>query len=234
VVAKYRCNTIPPMAFADAIVPVALRYNKAFIIIENDGPGYQVADDLHHIHEYENILLVATKGRSGQILATGFGHSGKNVQRGVKMSTPVRRTGCAHLKTLVESKRLIIVDDDIKKELASFELKGDKYQAAEGKHDDLVMTLVVFAWLTGQKHFRDMVEAAVRDDLVTEYAPQFEHDLTPYGWIQTHTEEEVVVTKHDVWKSAQSEIWEDYAERERIRATIDMERLRRLEKIGWA
>lgn len=234
VVAKYWSNTIPPHVFADEIVPVALRYNKAYIMMENDGPGYQVADDLHHTHEYENILMVATKGRSGQILSTGFGHSGKNVQRGVKMSAPVRRTGCVNLKTLIESRRLIITDDDIKKELASFELKGDKYQAAEGKHDDLVMTLVTFSWLTTQKHFRDMIESAVRDDLVSEYAPQFEHDLTPYGWIQNHTEEEVVITKHDIWKSAQSEIWENYAEQERLRATIDMDRLRRLEKVGWS
>jgi len=96
VVAKYRSNVIPTVLYADVIVPVARRYNSAFIIIENDGPGYQVADDLHHIHEYDNILMGATKGRSGQILATGFGNLGKNVQRGVKMSTPVRRTGCTN------------------------------------------------------------------------------------------------------------------------------------------
>jgi hypothetical protein len=234
VVAKYRSNTIPPVLFADVIVPIAKRYNNAFILIENDGPGYQVADDLHHIHEYENILMIATKGRSGQILATGFGSAGKNVQRGVKMSTPVRRTGCTNLKTLIETKRLLVVDNDIKMELASFELKGDKYQAAEGFHDDLVMTLVSFSWLTTQKHFRDMVEAAVREDLREEYAPSFEHDLVPYGWVEDGTPaEEVILTERDVWKSAQSDIWEKYADQERIRATIDMDRLKRLHEYGW-
>ena len=234
VVAKYRSNVIPTVLYADVIVPVARRYNSAFIIIENDGPGYQVADDLHHIHEYDNILMVATKGRSGQILATGFGNTGKNVQRGVKMSTPVRRTGCTNLKTLIETRRLVVYDSDIKNELASFELKGDKYQAAENHHDDLVMSLVTFSWLTTQKHFRDLVEAAVREDLQEEYTPQFEHDLTPYGWIEDHHDvEEVVLTERDIWKSAQNEIWEHYAEQERQRAAIDPNRLKRLHEVGW-
>jgi len=118
--------------------------------------------------------------------------------------------------------------------LASFELKGDKYQAAENHHDDLVMTLVTFSWLTTQKHFRDLVEAAIREDLQEEYTPQFEHDLTPYGWIEDHHDvEEVVLTERDIWKSAQNEIWEHYAEQERLRATIDTNRLKRLHEVGW-
>jgi hypothetical protein len=234
VVAKYRTNTIPPILLADQIVPIALRYNTAFILIEMDGPGYQVSDDLHHIHEYPNMLYVATKGRSGQILATGFGHTGKNVQRGVKMSTPVRRTGCANLKTLVETNRIKIYDNDIKLELSSFELKGDKYQAAEGHHDDLVMALVSFSWLTTQKHFRDLIESSVREDLQAEYGPQMDHDMTPYGWVEEHMDaEEVVITDKDIWKSAQSDIWDEFSERERRHGSIDMERLNRLQESGW-
>jgi len=235
IVAKYWSNTIPPVLLADEIVPVAKRYNNAYILLEMDGPGYQVADDLHHIHEYENILMVATKGRSGQILATGFGNVGKNIQRGVKMSTPVRRTGCANLKTLIENKKLIFYDADIKDELISFVLKNDKYQADEGKKDDLVMTLVVFSWLTTQKHFRDLVEAKLRESSQEDYAPNFEHDLTPYGWVDTGIEEEEeILTKECVWKSAQSEIWDEFCKREQRKASIDMDRLKRLQEVGWA
>jgi hypothetical protein len=235
VVAKYRSNIIPPVLLADLIYPIARKYNNAFVLIELDGPGFQVADDLHFILEYDNILYVATKGRSGQILATGFGHTGKNVQRGLKMSTPVRRTGCANLKTLIENKKLEIYDNDIKNELNSFELKGDKYQAAEGHHDDLVMSLVTFSWLTTQKHFRDLVDSAVREDLLDEYTSNLDHDLTPYGWVETHQEvEEVICTEKDIWKSAQSEVWNQYADRERMKATIDMDKLKRLQDYGWA
>jgi hypothetical protein len=73
IVAKYRSNIIPTVTFADIILPIARRFNNAYVLFELDGPGFQVSDDLHHVHEYENILMVASKGRSGQILATGFG-----------------------------------------------------------------------------------------------------------------------------------------------------------------
>lgn len=239
VVAKYRSNVVPTVLFADQIIPVARRYNNAHILVEMDGPGYQVADDLHHIHEYENIMMVATKGRSGQILSTGFGNTGKNIQRGVKMSTPVRRTGCVNLKTLIETKRLLVFDSDIKQELSTFSKKGDKFEAEEGKHDDLVMTLVAFSWLTSQKHFRDLLEAKIRQSLQVEMIDHFDHDLTPYGWIQNGLEKDKGIKiegdpKKDLWKSAQSATWNHYAERERQKATIDRSALHRLEQHGWS
>lgn len=248
VVAKYRSNRVPVTVYADLIVPIAKRYNNAYVMVEMDGPGYQVADDLHHIHEYENILMVATKGRSGQILATGFGTTGKNVQRGVKMSTPVRRTGCSNLKTLVETRKLIFQDADIVGELSTFSLKGEatgptaKYEAEEGHHDDLVMTLVTFSWLTTQKHFRDLMEAKLRQSLQIEYAPNFEHDLTPYGFLQTGLEEEKpekdpdIDGGKDLWHRAGEHIWKRYEE-DLIRAArrFDPDALNRLsDHYGWS
>jgi hypothetical protein len=247
IVAKYRSNRVPVTVYADQIVPIAKRYNNAYILVEMDGPGYQVADDLHHIHEYENILMVATKGRSGQILATGFGNTGKNVQRGVKMSTPVRRTGCANLKTLIETQKLNIIDKDIVDELRTFSLKGEatgptaKYEAEDGHHDDLVMTLVVFSWLTTQKHFRDLMEAKIRQSLQVDYAPNFEHDLTPYGYLQSGPVEEKpekdpeIDGGRDLWHRAGDHLWKRYEE-DLMRAARrydpdSMERLR--DYYGW-
>lgn len=247
VVAKYRSNTIPVTVYADTIVPIAKRYNNAYVLVEMDGPGYQIADDLHHIHEYENIMLVATKGRSGQILSTGFGNTGKNVQRGVKMSTPVRRTGCTNLKVLLETNKLAIVDKDIVDELSTFSLKGEatgptaKYEAEDGHHDDLVMTLVTFAWLTTQKHFRDLMEAKIRQSLQVDYAPNFEHDLTPYGWVLSGIQEDQpekdleIDGGKDLWHRAGDTTWARYEEDlHRAARNYDpdaMERLR--DHYGW-
>lgn len=233
VVAKYRSNNIPVPAFADVIVPVARRYNNAYVLIEVDGPGHQIADDLHHLHEYENIMTVVTKGRSGQMLATGFGNQGKNLQRGLKMSPPVRRTGCANLKTLVESKRLTIMDFEIKTELSTFSLKGDRYEAEEGKHDDLVMTLVTFSWLSTQKHFRDLMEAKVRQSLVAEYQPQMQHDATPFGWIEDGIDKkEVVITSGDIWTQVGGGAWDKFFDDQQRYATryFDKEAAARLDK----
>jgi hypothetical protein len=201
--------------------------------------------------EYENILMVATKGRSGQILATGFGSTGKNVQRGVKMSTPVRRTGCANLKTLIETQKLIVIDKDIIDEFSTFSLKGEatgptaKYEAEDGKHDDLVMTLVTFSWLTTQKHFRDLMESKIRESLLEDFAPNFEHDLTPYGWVMNGFEEEKpekdpeIDGGKDLWRRVGDfNPYNDYdedMERMRSNSRLDMDALERLNSYyGWS
>lgn len=232
VVAKYRSNTIPPTAFADVMVPIGRKYNNAYILIELDGPGNQVADDLQHIHEYENIFTVGSSGRSGQMLSTGFGPKAKTVQRGVKMTEPVRRTGCANLKTLIESKRLLIPDQDIKFELSSFSLRGNRYEAEEGKHDDLVMTLVCFSWLYQNKHFRDLMDAKVRQSLVLEYEPQFDHDLTPYGWVDDGRNGKKAELDDDMpgdlWISADSEIFGNYREEELNKQRYEQKTMDRL------
>jgi hypothetical protein len=41
-------------------------------------------------------------------------------------------------------------------ELMSFVYKGKSYQADKGCFDDMVMTLVIFAWFTTQETFQDI------------------------------------------------------------------------------
>ena len=68
-----------------------------------------------------------------------------------------------------------------------------------------------------------------------DYAPNFDQDLTPYGWVNNGLEEEeVVLTQQCIWKSAQSAVWEEFAERERRKATIDIDAMKRLHEYGWA
>ena len=42
----------------------------------------------------------------------------------------------------------------------SFVSKSNTYKADDGQHDDLVMSLVFFAWLTRQEYYADLVEQA--------------------------------------------------------------------------
>ncbi|MEC8550935.1 MAG: terminase family protein, partial [Pseudomonadota bacterium] len=100
VVAKYRDNEIKPMLFPSVIMDVALAYNEAFVLCEVNDIGDQVASILQYDLEYENVLMCAMRGRSGQIVGTGF--SGKKTQLGVKMSVTVKKVGCSNLKTLIE------------------------------------------------------------------------------------------------------------------------------------
>jgi hypothetical protein len=96
-------------------------------------------------------------GRKGQVLSQGFGGVGKN-EMGIRTTAQTKKIGCAILKRLIEEDKLLINDDRIITELMSFISKSNTYKAEDGQHDDLVMSLVFFAWLTRQEYFSDLVE----------------------------------------------------------------------------
>ena len=63
------------------------------------------------------------------------------------------------MKTIAESGKLEIHDKDTIKELFSFILINDKYQADNGKKDDLVMSLALcFGAFVESRNFNDMRE----------------------------------------------------------------------------
>ena len=56
IVAKYRNNTISPLLFPDIIVQAAKYYNNAYLLIENNDAGGQVADHVLYDLEYDNLF----------------------------------------------------------------------------------------------------------------------------------------------------------------------------------
>ena len=82
--------------FPDIIHRVAKSYNHAYVLIEVNDVGAQVADILQYDLEYDNLLMAAMRGRAGQVVGQGF--SGSKVQLGVKMSSAVKKLGCSNLK----------------------------------------------------------------------------------------------------------------------------------------
>ena len=72
VVAKYRDNDIKPIVFPNIIERVAKHYNKAYILVEINDLGQQVADALQFELEYDNMMMVTQRGRSGQVLGGNF------------------------------------------------------------------------------------------------------------------------------------------------------------------
>ena len=55
IVAKYRDNMVAPLHFPNIINTIGRRYNYAYILVEINDIGSQVADVLHHDLEYENL-----------------------------------------------------------------------------------------------------------------------------------------------------------------------------------
>lgn len=179
--ACYRNNKISTLLFPDIVHKVATEYNNAYLLIETNSIGKQVADVLHGEFEYENILMTTSGGRNGQTISSGFGSSGGKL--GVKTTIPVRRIGCSTLKTMIEENKLIVESHDVISELASFVFHHGKYQAESGHHDDFVMTLVLFAWLVTQPYFRDLLDINIRGELYKDKIRQIEEELLPFGFI---------------------------------------------------
>ena len=159
VVASYRNNTISPFNFPTTILNAAKQYNNAFVLIETNDLGGQVSNILHSELEYENVLMTKILGRKGQILSQGFGGVGRN-EMGLRTTAQTKKIGCAILKRLVEEDKILLNDDRIITELMSFVSKSNTYKAEDGQTDDLVMTLVFFAWLTRQEYYADLIDQA--------------------------------------------------------------------------
>ena len=187
-VAKFRNNIISPMVFPTVIKTVADKYNNAYVLIETNDIGGQVADVLFEDLEYDNIAYTVYKGRSGQVISSGFGGAG--MQKGVRTTIPVKKLGCSVLKSLVENDKLLIEDMEIINELYTFVAKGQSFEADEGHTDDLVMCLVMFGWLTRQDYFKNLTERDVRLDVYEDEIERLEDEILPFGLISSFEEDD--------------------------------------------
>lgn len=177
-VAKYRNNKISPLLYPSVIYKVATDYNQAYVLIEINS-SEQVPTILYTELEYENILFV-NRSTNGQVVTGGFG--GGAVQFGVMTDKKVKRIGCMNFKSLVEENKLLIRDVDTIAEISTFIEKKGTYMADDTYHDDLVMTLVLFSWLTTNPYFKDLNNVNMREKMYEMHIKQIEDELTPFGF----------------------------------------------------
>ena len=181
IVAKYRNNEVKPVLFPSIIFGVAKNYNYPYILIEVNDIGDSIGAMLNYDLEYPNVLMCAMRGRAGQIVGQGF--SGNKTQLGVKMSITVKKQGCSNLKAIIEEDKLTFSDFHILQELTTFIQRKQCWEADDGYHDDLVMCLVLFAWLVMQEYFKEMTDQDVRRRIYEEQRDQIEQDMAPFGFI---------------------------------------------------
>ena len=185
-VAKYRDNKISPMLYPNVVYNIGMKYNTAWTLIEVNDVGQQVAEALHFELEYENILMCSMHGRAGQKVGGGFG---KNNQLGIRTSKQLKRIGCAALKEMIETDKLIVPDFETIAELTTFASKHNSFEAEEGHHDDLAMTLVIFSWLVQQQYFKDMTNLDIRKQMYKDQMEVLEQDMLPFGIIDSGYED---------------------------------------------
>ena len=124
--------------------------------------------------------------------------------RSVVTDKKVKRIGCFTFKSLVEEKKLLIFDPDIISEISTFIQVRNSYQADEGYHDDLVMTLVLFSWLTTQSYFKDLNNVNLREEMYQQKIKQIEEEVVPFGFVDSGTMDEYEVDSGDVWKKEEN------------------------------
>ena len=181
IVAKYRDNQIKPMLFPNIIHDVANAYNMAYVMVEVNDIGEQVATALQFDLEYENLIMASMRGRAGQVVGGGF--SGGKAQLGVRTTKAVKRLGCSNIKQVIETDKMIINDYDLITEFSTFILKGQSYEAEEGHTDDLAMCCVLFGWLIEQTYFKELTDDDIRARMFAEQQNQLEQDMAPFGFM---------------------------------------------------
>lgn len=139
-VAIYRQNKVQPLLLPQILMTKAMEYNNAWVYIELNSVGYQVAKDLYIDLEYENVIVDQSK------------------DLGMKQTKRTKALGCQMLKDLIEKRKLILYDKETILELRDFVQKGQSYEARIDAHDDTVMALVVFQYLATQDRFNDYLE----------------------------------------------------------------------------
>jgi len=109
----------PEMAFK-----LGMYYNEAYMFVENNEIGQEVANMIHFDYEYENIYFE------------------KGNLPGYRTTKKTKRMGCTNLKMLLEKNQLVLNDFDTISQLSTFIKVKDSYKAESGYQDDLVMALI--------------------------------------------------------------------------------------------
>ncbi|AGN30028.1 terminase DNA packaging enzyme large subunit [Vibrio phage nt-1] len=144
-VAVYHDNKTSHLLLPAIIMKQAYRYNEAYVYCEIASTGELVMNELFRDLEYENVIMEerASGGRRGL---------------GLKPNKKTKAIGCSTLKDLIEKDQLKINHIPTLKEFHTFVEKGKSWEAEEGFHDDLVMSLTLLAYLSTQDRFGDFVD----------------------------------------------------------------------------
>lgn len=138
----FKCNYLIMPEF---ICEWATRYNRAFVIVENnEGAGTFVASMLQIDYEYDNLYTV---------------QKGPKIEAGFRTTTKTRPQILETFQHFTDNHKCEIIDFSTITEANTFIIKDNKYQADNGCHDDLIMCLALcFVPFIDNKNFDNMKE----------------------------------------------------------------------------
>ena len=127
-VAEFYDNNINTHEFAKIIHEVGKYYNNALVVVENNGYGHAVLENLHYDLQYDNIYWHRTS---------------RKVAMGIKNTPKIRKLLMNALENAIENKHVKIRSPRLLHELESFVYNTTKKrpEARQGRHDDLILSL---------------------------------------------------------------------------------------------
>jgi hypothetical protein len=169
-------------------------YNNPYLIIENnEGAGQSIADQMRNDYEYENLHYDKDIGRNRKKRYPGF-----------RTTSKTRKQILQTLKLFIENDKLEINDKATISEFYQFILINNKFQADDGAHDDMIMSLALtFVPFTNSKNFEDMKVLIKNlyesDDLEESEKVEFGELLTIGSFDDGADEDYISQTKHETW-----------------------------------
>jgi len=179
-VAQFASNLVNFIELPPVITDIAIKYNNAYVLIESNDLGEAVATSMYMDMEYENLLY--SSGHEVSFSA--------RENYGLKTTARTKLVGCNTLKSLLESDQLVVGDSDSILELSNFVRSKGSFAADSGGHDDRVMTLVLFSYLTTQKVFSELTDSSAINKILINKEKDLEFLMKPVGYMSDGIQED--------------------------------------------
>lgn len=202
VVCTFRDNSISTLVYPEVIYKIAKQYNDAFLLIEINDLGQQVADTLFYDFEYENVYMSKRDD---------IKEGGRGAVPGCRTSKRSKAIGCDMLKGLIENDKLMVNNAEIISELTTFVRIGASYKAEHGRHDDFAMCLVLFGYLTSQPVFQELFDFSLREKFFERQIKEVDDQVLPFGYLDRGESPEIHHEKTmfgNHWVENLDETWE--------------------------
>ena len=171
-VATWKANDYNSERAAETIYNIATRYNNAYICVETNGLGASISDKLWDKYEYENLVFTHKNNKFGQYEIL-IGSYVTGAHKGIHTTNSVKVRGTSKLENNLAQGIIELVDKNTIDEINHFVKIGSSYKAEIGYHDDLVMPLVLFSWLTENPNFAEIVtDGIVKSEEKEEEIPK--------------------------------------------------------------
>ena len=175
IAATFQDNQISPLALPGILEKIGKKYNNAWILVEVNDNGQQVADVLWNDYEYENMVILSKKSNKD-------GKIGGNIIAGVRTTKLVKRLGCSTFRDMIEMQKLNVTDSDLISEISTFIAKKGSYEAEIGCYDDLVMCCVLLAWYAQTQDFRNITDTNFKHEIIKQRMEILDEQHLPLGF----------------------------------------------------